>query len=113
MHASARLSHTQACRLIYGSGAERFRDQVLLAWAASNADPHDPAWRALLTLAQDWKQPIFPLDGRDVMALGYEEGPQIGVVLRDIETWWVENDFAPDRPALLKKLKEAAKKPRG
>jgi len=32
--------------------------------------------------------------------------------LRDVERWWVEQDFAPDREALLKRLKEAARPPR-
>jgi poly(A) polymerase len=84
---------------------------VLLQWAASQADAGDAAWRALLTLAKDCKPPVFPLDGNDVMALGCEEGPQIGAVLREVEGWWMENDFAPDRQALLAKLKEAARLP--
>ena len=109
----ATLGSAPARRLLYILHAEVYRDQLLPQWAASGCDARDAAWRAQLTLAADWKFPNFPLDGNDVMALGYEEGPQIGVLLRDIENWWVENDFAPDRPSLLKKLEEAAKKPRG
>jgi tRNA nucleotidyltransferase/poly(A) polymerase len=56
--------------------------------------------------------PAFPLDGNDVMALGIEEGPEIGVALREVETWWVEQDFTPDRAALLQRLKETITKPR-
>jgi hypothetical protein len=33
------------------------------------------------------------------------------VLLREIERWWIEQDFAPDREALLKHLKEAARRP--
>jgi hypothetical protein len=46
------------------------------------------------------------------MALGIDEGPQIGVVLRDAEVWWVERDFAPDRASLLQRLKQTVTKPR-
>jgi poly(A) polymerase len=108
----AALDMCAAKRLLYHLGTNCFRDQVLLQWAASHANAHDAAWRALLALSQDGKSPIFPLDGNDVMALGYDAGPQIGVMLRDIETWWVEKDFVPDRGALLAKLKETALKAR-
>jgi poly(A) polymerase len=60
----------------------------------------------------NWKAPVFALNGNDVMAEGVEAGPKVGVLLRDIERWWVAQDFAPDRPALLKRLKEAARPPR-
>jgi poly(A) polymerase len=107
----ASLDTAAARKLLYNLHTDCFRDQVLLQWAASQADAGDAAWRALLTLAKDCKPPVFPLDGNDVMALGCEEGPQIGAVLREVEGWWMENDFAPDRQALLAKLKEAARLP--
>jgi poly(A) polymerase len=107
----ASLDSAAARKLLYNLHTDCFRDQVLLRWAASQADAEDAAWRALLTLAKDCKPPVFPLDGNDAIALGCEEGPQIGAVLREVEGWWVENDFAPDRQALLAKLKEAARMP--
>ena len=108
---AASLDGAAARKLLYALHTEVYRDQLLLQWAASAADASDAAWRAHLGLAREWTQPNFPLDGNDAMALGYEEGPHIGVVLREIENWWVENDFRADRPALLNKLAEAAKKP--
>jgi len=99
-------------QLIYRLGAGCFRDQLLLQWAASGGRANDAAWRALLALAMNWKAPVFALDGNDVMAEGIEAGPKVGVVLREIERWWIEQDFAPDRPALLQRLKEAARPPR-
>jgi len=42
-----------------------------------------------------------------------EEGPQIGAALRDVESWWVGQDFFPDRAGLLQRLKEAVTKRRG
>ena len=108
----AALAPAEARQLIYRLGGACFRDQLLLRWAASGARANDAAWRALLALAMNWKAPVFALNGNDVMAEGIEAGPKIGVLLRDIEGWWVEQDFAPDRQALLKRLKEAARPPR-
>jgi poly(A) polymerase len=109
----ASLDTVEARKLLYRLGTDSFRNGVLLQWAASGADAGDAAWRRLLALPENWKAPIFALDGNDVMALGFEEGPEVGVLLRDIEERWVENNFAPDRPQLLEWLKQAARKPRG
>jgi poly(A) polymerase len=109
---AAGLVPSEAQKLLYRLGASCFRDQLLLQWAACGAAPDDAGWRALLGLAKAWKPPFFALDGKDVMALGIEEGPEIGVLLREVERWWVEQDFAPARPALLARLKEAARRPR-
>ena len=108
---AATLAPAEARQLIYGLGAACFLDQLLLRWAASRARANDSAWRALLGLAMNWKPPVFALSGNDVMAEGIEAGPKIGVLLREIERWWIEQDFAPDREALLKHLKEAARRP--
>jgi poly(A) polymerase len=106
----AKLPALEAKKLIYRFGALRFRDQLLLQWADGNASSSDPAWRALFTLAQDWQRPSFTLDGNDVMALGIEEGPEIGIHLREVENWWIEQGFAPGRAELLIKLEEAVRR---
>ena len=102
------LAHRAARKILYDLHTEFFRDQVLLQWAASRESVEDAGWRGLLSLAQAWRRPAFPLDGNDVMALGFEEGPQIGAALKDVERWWVEQDFAPGRAALLERLKQAS-----
>jgi poly(A) polymerase len=61
---------------------------------------------------QSWKIPQLPVDGNDVMALGIPEGPEIGVRLRDVEQWWIEQDFAAGRMELLDRLRDAVNKPR-
>jgi poly(A) polymerase len=109
---SAALGQAKARELFYRLGAQCFGDQILRQWAQSGAPPDDPSWRALLLLQQTWNPPLFPLDGNDVMALGIDEGPQIGISLRDVEAWWVEQDFAPDRAALLQRLKQTVTKRR-
>jgi poly(A) polymerase len=101
---AAQLSAQQARRLLYWLGAARFKDKLLLQWAAAPAPKG--AWRLLLDMAEDWQRPRFPLTGRDVMQAGVTEGPEVGRVLAALEDWWVEGDFAADEGALRDRLKE-------
>ncbi len=36
------------------------------------------------------------------------KGPRVGELLRELEDWWVSQDFQPDREACLAKLRELA-----
>jgi len=91
-------------RLLYRIGASRFRDLVLLSWAAS---PRGPVmhWRMLLSIADGWERPRFPLTGHEAMAAGVAEGPEVGRLLDLVEAWWLDEDFAPDHAQLMEKLK--------
>jgi poly(A) polymerase len=109
---SASLSPREARQLLYRLGPQCFRDQLLLRWSEARRDPQDGNWRRLLKLAESWKKPELPIDGRDVMAKGIDEGPKIGTTLRALEEEWIEADFAPDRRTLLKRLKETINQPR-
>jgi poly(A) polymerase len=33
--------------------------------------------------------PIFPLQGRDAVALGLAQGPKIGQAMRQVRAWWL------------------------
>ena len=80
---------------------------MLLAWADDPKQSNTIAWRALLALADAWERPRFPLTGRDVMAAGIAEGPLVGKVLSEIETWWIDSDFTDDTFSLAERLKAA------
>lgn len=97
-------------RELYRLGAARYRDLVLLAWAqAMEKDGKDnAAFPAMLAAGDAWKPVQLPIKGRDVLALGVENGPAVGRLLRDIEEWWIENDFRPTREECLAKLKSKA-----
>jgi poly(A) polymerase len=102
------MSPRETRRHIYRLGAPALCDRVTLAWAASDRPKATPQWRALLPTAQSWKPPPFPLDGEEVMAAGVPEGPLVGAVMREVEAWWVENDFPADKLALIERLKAVA-----
>ena len=88
--------------LIYRHGQAHFRDVVLLAWAKRGES--EAVWRAMLETADAWESPALPITGADLLARGVPEGPEVGDLLRAVEDWWIEHDFAPDRAALLDKL---------
>jgi poly(A) polymerase len=92
---------------LYAMGASGFRDAVLLRWAEEPAASRE--WLEMETLSHRWTPPQFPLDGRDVKALGLTEGPRVGALLNDLEQWWIAQDFKPDRVHLLARLRDLAK----
>jgi poly(A) polymerase len=45
--------------------------------------------------------PKFPVNGRDLIKLGYKPGAALGVELERLEKKWIESSFALDRTNLL------------
>ena len=101
----AYLSAADVRRLLYRMGAPRFRDRVLLNWAAGPRGASQMQWRMLLSIADSWEKPRFPVTGRDVMTAGVSEGPAVGRILAALEAWWAAEDFLPDETQLREKLK--------
>jgi poly(A) polymerase len=102
---ASHLSAKDVRRLLYRLGAARFRDRVFLQWAGAPKQANVMPWRLLLTMADNWKRPKFPLTGADVMAAGVDEGPEVGRILAALEDWWIENDFPEDEAALSERLR--------
>ncbi len=94
-------------RWLYRLGADRFRDLVLLTWAARRALDPGPAsgtadaWTALLTAADTWEGAAFPLRGRDVTEAGVPRGPAVGRYLNAVKAWWEDGGCRADRAACL------------
>jgi poly(A) polymerase/tRNA nucleotidyltransferase (CCA-adding enzyme) len=67
-----------------------------------------PAWRALRDRLATMPRPVFPLEGRDVLALGLTPGPRVGELLRQVRAWWMEGGCTADadacRAALARRL---------
>lgn len=91
---------SQANRVtLYRLGEQVFTDLVLLGMAKGDGD-----WDRLL---EDLSVPVFPLRGRDVLALGVQAGEQVGELLSAIKAWWIEQDFEPDAEACRARLRES------
>ena len=101
-------SDSTAKKVIYQRGEAVFRDLLLVAWAASNVATDDAGWRRCLAIADTWTRPVLPVNGRDVLALGVPGGALVGRLLDEIETWWINRDFVPDRQACLDELAHRA-----
>jgi poly(A) polymerase/tRNA nucleotidyltransferase (CCA-adding enzyme) len=67
----------------------------------SGADP------ALIARYAAYPIPRFPLEGRDVVALGVAPGPPVGAALRAVRTWWLAGGATADRRACLIRLRQA------
>ena len=90
---------------LYRLGVERYRDSALLI--AAEGGTTRERLTELLTSAQEWTPPVFPLSGRDVTALGIPPGERVGRLLDAMHDWWVAGDFTADRNRCLTRLKEA------
>lgn len=52
--------------------------------------------------------PTFPIKGADLIQLGYTASPSLGKVLKEVETWWVNNNF-PSKDDCLTYIKNVGK----
>jgi poly(A) polymerase len=75
-------------------------DLIGRAWLDGDADVR----RRLSGLAR----PVFPLEGRDVVALGVPAGPTVGGLLRDVRQWWMDGGCEANRTACLTELARIA-----
>jgi poly(A) polymerase len=96
-------SEADRARIFYRLGIRIAEDRIRLAWAAN---PSATAWQEWLKAVRAFDVPAFPLSGRDVMAEGTFAGPAVGDALRQIEDWWIDARFTPDRVQCLAHLKE-------
>jgi poly(A) polymerase len=102
------MSPRETRRAVYRLGPGTFCDRALLAWAGSIRPAAAVQWRALLAMARTWSPPTLPLTGAEVMAAGVPEGPLVGAVLREVEAWWIDNDFIDDKLSVVERLKAVA-----
>lgn len=117
------------------SGAERERLEQLCAGPIPHADDDDPALRRLLAeepadvlIGRSWlaveaqalgdaryrlaamTRPVFPLEGRDGLALGAEPGPKLGQALRRVRGWWLAGGCMATQGECRARLREELEK---
>lgn len=92
-------------RAIMTLGARAFEDQARLA-AAGEVVPPPRDWTLLAKFAQEWEEPEFPVNGGDLILLGYEPGPMLGDAMDEIKAYWVAERFEPTKAELLARLNQ-------
>ncbi|HEY6431199.1 MAG TPA: CCA tRNA nucleotidyltransferase, partial [Acetobacteraceae bacterium] len=75
------------------------------AWLAGDSQPD---WERLRKRIAALPLPVFPLEGRDVLALGLAPGPRVGALLRSTRHWWLQRGCTPERAACLAELARQA-----
>ena len=81
--------------------------RLALASARTRGQENDEAlveageFGKLLAIAENWQKPKFPLSGRDLLEQGFEPGENLGAVLAQLETEWLDRGFEPDKQALI------------
>ena len=88
---------------LYGSDAQTILDQSYLD-AADRLMPPE-ALHACEAFTATWITPVFPLSGDNLMELGLKPGPIFGALLKQVEAWWIDQDFHPTRQECFRELK--------
>ncbi len=97
-------SPREALRLgAYRLGREMLEDILLVTAAREGAEAG--ALAESLERLGGWVPPAFPLQGKDLLALGYEAGPALGQTLRALEAWWIDADYSPSREDCLEEAR--------
>lgn len=109
---SAGMDDRAVRRALHTVGAGEFRDLVLVAWAgersraARTVSAATERWTHLLDMADGWQPVHLPVRGADAMELGVPRGPAVGQILAQVEQWWEDQDFRPDRGQCLERLRQ-------
>jgi poly(A) polymerase len=96
----ADADHETLSRAVYAIGSDAVQGRLRLAEAA-----HDGDAQAALDFVDGYEPPRFPLKGRDLIQAGFERGPELGALLKQLERVWIDSVFTLDREALLAKAR--------
>lgn len=98
------LEHWRALR--HAGGALTI-DRLLLRWAEWRAQEGrvssqvTEGYLTRLEQARTWEPQPFPLQGRDILALGVNPGQMVGKLLHGLEEWWEDQGGTPEKAAIL------------
>ncbi|MFC0387047.1 CCA tRNA nucleotidyltransferase [Muricoccus vinaceus] len=78
------------------------RQAINRAWSWQG--PDDAAWDRLRARLLAMPVPVFPLQGRDALAMGVPPGPSVGRLLAEVRAWWMEGGCTADTVACRARL---------
>lgn len=89
---------------LYHGDVRSIIDRLKLSLAAAMEKSDNKAVSGLsrqLEFVADWRRPVFPLAGHDMLVIGLETGPEVGKRLKQLEEKWVASGFALSKAQLL------------
>lgn len=100
--------------LLYRMGVDAWRDACLLAEARNLATSETPLlrsddYRMLEALPDRWSPPALPFGGKQALAAGVSEGPDVARAIAAAEERWIAEDF-PTRERALEIFAEEAER---
>ena len=93
------LDQAHLAREIYSHGYEMVRHNLIHFAAETNFDFE--SLQQKLNTAKDFEIPTFPVKGTDLFDLGLKAGPDMGKLIKRLETMWLESDFKLNKQELL------------
>lgn len=90
-------------RALYAIGPQAVEDRIRLSEALGQGDAERT--EADLAFARTFDRPVLPVTGADLVAAGFEPGPELGRVLGALEQAWIESGFTLDSGALLERAR--------
>jgi poly(A) polymerase/tRNA nucleotidyltransferase (CCA-adding enzyme) len=92
-------------------GAVAFEIQEAALWLADARDGAAPLRTALRATLHAEAVPVFPLQGRDLLAEGATSGPALGALLARVEAFWIAGGCVADHAACLSEAKRLLARP--
>ncbi|HSM40275.1 MAG TPA: CCA tRNA nucleotidyltransferase [Afifellaceae bacterium] len=105
---TADITDGELAKRLYRDGPAPLRDRFALAIAKALGEGDETSAETLrgrIAFIEKWEKPEFPLLGKDLIGLGFRQGPAMGEVLKALEEKWVESGFTLSREALLAEAK--------
>lgn len=111
----ADASERQLAKALYRGNPQGIVDRLKLALAgargravADNAALVEAGgFSRQLAFAEKWQKPEFPIRGADLAELGASAGPDLGALLKELETEWIDSGFEMTRGALMKRAADS------
>lgn len=102
------IDEIKAKRILHNLGTNIFQDHIILKLAEENLTDNKTQLfnkgYKLLQISSNWRPLEFCIRGKDVIEKGIPEGKFVGEILSELENWWQNNDFKPEKSELLNEL---------
>jgi poly(A) polymerase len=85
--------------------------QEAALWLADSQDGTAPLRAALRATLHTEAAPVFPLQGRDLLAEGATPGPALGALLAELEGFWIGGGCVADQATCLGEAKRLLARP--